>query len=145
MEQAIIALQALTMAHDLSWQLGRSQWNVDQDEGTIIFTTPRGMHVTAPVQIVGSYSTADNSWRWGWDHPSVAPGLDEHARTVRAYGEEKGFDLLTTHRFKCPEEQCWEFAALACKLNSAQGAYRGPHGKTRVFFTFGKVVLSRAS
>jgi hypothetical protein len=34
--------------------------------------------------------------------------------------------------------------ALACMLCEAQGAYRGPAGAARVFFTFGKVTLSKA-
>jgi len=35
------------------------------------------------------------------------------------------------------------FAALACRLNDAQGAYRGPTGGPLVFLTYGTVTLSQ--
>lgn len=142
-EKAMFALQALTTAHDGSWRLGEADWSVDQDEGVIEFRPPNGMVARAPVQIIGTYNTQDGTWLWGWDHPSVVEPLAEHAKKVEAYGRQHGFDVLTTRKLQCPEEQCWELTALACMLNGAQGAYRGPAGPTLVFFTFGTVTLSK--
>jgi hypothetical protein len=70
-ESAMHHLQAITAGHDGAWRIGESQWSVDQDEGTIVFTTPRGMKATPPVQIIGTYNTEDSTWLWGWDHPSI--------------------------------------------------------------------------
>jgi Family of unknown function (DUF6882) len=53
--------------------------------------------------------------------------------------------LRTTPKLVCPEDQCWELAALTCTLCEAQGAYRGPAGTARVFMTFGKVTLTKHS
>jgi len=144
-EKAMVGLQTLTAAHDGMWQIGQAAWSVDQDEGTITFTSPTGIIATAPVQIVGSYNTQDGTWLWGWDNPSLEAPLTEHARKVQSYGKEHGYEILTTPKLVCPEEQCWELAALACMLSGAQGAYRGPAGAVRVFMTFGKVKLSKAS
>ena len=144
-EKAMHHLQALTTGHDAAWQIGKADWSVDQDEGTIVFTTPSGMQAVAPVQIIGTYNTQDGSWLWGWDNPSVAEPLAAHAKKVHAYGQKNGFEVLTTRKLQCPEEQCWELTALAAMLCGAQGAYRGPAGDARVFFTFGNVTLSRAS
>ena len=144
-EKAVHALEALTAAHDASWQLGEADWSVDQDEGTIEFASPTGIVATAPVQIIGTYNTKDGTWLWGWDHPSVAAPLATHAKKVYAYGQQHGFDVLTTRKLQCPEEQCWELAALACMLCGAQGAYRGPAGTTLIFFTFGSVTVRKAS
>jgi hypothetical protein len=80
--QSMEELRAKTSAHDATWHLGEAAWAVDQDAGTIVFTTPRGITATCPVQIVGTYNTDDGTWLWGWDHPSVDPALAEHARTV---------------------------------------------------------------
>jgi hypothetical protein len=135
-------LQAITAGHDGAWRIGESQWSVDQDEGTIVFTTPRGMKATPPVQIIGTYNTEDSTWLWGWDHPSIVPPLADHAKKDFAYGQENGYDVLTTRKLTCPVEQGWEFTALACKLCDAQGRYRGPMGNTRIFMTFGNVTLS---
>jgi hypothetical protein len=143
-EKAVNHLQALTAAHDGTWHIGQAAWSVDQDEGTITFVSPQGIRAVAPVQIVGSYDTAQGTWLWAWSNPSVTAALTEHARQVQAFGQQRGFELLTTPRLTCPEAQCWELAALACLLCEAQGVYRGPAGSARVFFTFGSVTLSRA-
>src|SRR4051812_28372015 len=78
-EKAMFGLQTLTAAHDGMWQIGQAAWSVDQDEGTIKFTSPRGMIATAPVQFVGSYNTQDGTWLWAWDNPSLEAPLTEHA------------------------------------------------------------------
>ncbi len=141
-EQSMEELRLKTGAHDSLWHLGESDWSVDQTEGTIVFTTPKDTTVTCPVQIIGTYNTADGTWLWGWDHPSVQPPLQEHAKRLREYGEKHHIASLTTRKLKCSEGEAWEFTALACNLCDAQGAYRGPTGPTRVFMTFGEVSMS---
>jgi hypothetical protein len=144
-ERAMSGLQVLTAAHDRMWQLGQAAWSVDQDAGTITFTSPQGIIATAPVQFVGSYNSQGGTWLWAWSNPSLEATLTEHAAQVRSFGQERGYEILTTPKLACPEEQCWELAALACKLAGAQGAYRGPAGAIRVFMTFGEVRLNKAS
>jgi hypothetical protein len=141
--QSMEELRLKTAAHDSTWHLGRAAWAVDQEAGTIVFTSPDGITATCSAQIVGTYNTADSTWLWGWDHPSVALPLREHARKVKDYGEKHGINRLTTRKLNCTEEEAWELAALACKLGGAQGAYRGPAGPTRVFVTFDNVRLSK--
>jgi hypothetical protein len=95
------------------------------------------------VQIVGTYDTPHGTWLWNWGNPSIRPALTEHARKAQAYGQEKGYDVLTTPQLLCPEAQCWELTALACMIAEAQGAYRGPAGTARVFMRFGQVKLTK--
>ena len=144
-EKAGHHLAALTAAHDGTWHIGKASWSVDQDEGTIVFDTPNGMQAIAPVQIIGTYDTRRGTWLWAWDNPSVVPALAAHAKQVQGYGRAQGFEILTTPKLTCPEEQCWELTALACLLCDAQGAYRGPADTTRIFFTFGEVSLGQAT
>jgi len=144
-ERATAGLQMLTAAHDRMWQIGEAAWNVDQGTGTITFTSPKGLCATAPVQIIGSFNTADNTWLWSWANPSIQPPLTEHARKLQAYGREKGYIPLTTPKFSTTETRCWDLAALACMLCEAQGAYRGPAGPARIFMTFGEVALRKAT
>src|SRR5207248_2522456 len=113
-------------------------------QGKIVFDY-EGVSAAAPVQIVGTFTSEDSTWLWGWDHPSVVPALQEHARRVREYGEEHGISRLTTRKLACSENEAWEFAALACKLCGAQGAYRGPVGTAYVFMTFAEVTLTRST
>jgi hypothetical protein len=44
---------------------------------------------------------------------------------------------------RCPEDKAWEFTAVAVRLGSANGAYRGPSGATYVFMTFGEITLQK--
>lgn len=143
--QSMEELRLKTEAHDGTWRLGECRWDVDQDLGTIVFTRPDGVTATCPVQIIGTYNTLDSTWLWAWDHPSVVPALQDHAWTVRDYGDARGIDRLTTRKLSCSETEAWELTALACKLCNAQGAYRGPAGTVLVFMTFGTVSLNAPS
>ena len=143
LSQSMEELRLKTEAHDAGWGLGEADWSVDQDQGEIVFTGADGSTATAPVQIVGTYNSQDGTWLWGWDHPSVVPALQEHAKRVREYGEKHGIQRLTTRKLACSEMEAWELVALACKLCEAQGAYRGPAGTACVFMTFGEVSLSK--
>lgn len=140
--QSIEELRLKTAAHDRLWHLSEADWSVDQDTGEIVFSAPNGMVATCSVQIIGTFDTTDCTWLWAWDHPSVQPPLATHAERVRQYGETNGIPELTTRKISCTEEQCWEFTALACKLNEAQGGYRGPAGSALVFMTFGEPRLT---
>src|SRR5689334_10080691 len=131
--QSMEELRLKTQAHDGIWHLGECDWSVDQDMGTIVFTSPNGMIATCSVQIIGTYNTLDNTWLWGWDHPSIVPSIQDHAGKVREYGETNNLERLTTRKLTCSETEAWEFTALACKLSNAQGGYRGPAGTTLVF------------
>jgi hypothetical protein len=62
---------------------------------------------------------------WGWDHPSVAPALAEHAQQMLRHGQEHGFGRLTTLTFACSEQSCWGLTALAFLLCGANGAFQG--------------------
>jgi NTF2 fold immunity protein len=139
--QSMEELRLKTQAHDATWHLGDADWSVDQNQGQIVFRH-EGITATAPVQIIGTFSSDDSTWLWGWDHPSVVPGLQEHARRVLEYGKQNGIKRFMTRKLACSENEAWEFAAVACKLCGAQGAYRGPAGKAFVFMTFGNVTLT---
>jgi hypothetical protein len=98
-------LAARTDEQQDRWEIGRCDWSVDQDEGTIVFKHPDGLTATAPVQIIGTYNTKDRTWLWAWDHPSVVPALRKDAEKLKAYGEKHKLPKLTTQigRASCRE------------------------------------------
>jgi hypothetical protein len=116
---------------------GGGSWFVDQPSGKIAFTHPDGTKLTAPVQVIGTYSLQKETWLWAWDNSSILAPLRLHAEAVRRYGAEYGIVELTTPLFECDEEDCWTWTALACHLNRAEGAYRGPGKNGHTFMTFG--------
>lgn len=143
-DRCVDELRVKTQAHVDAWGLGTlDQWNSDQTTGLIVFTGPKAT-ATAPFQVIGTYSTTTGTFLWGWDHPSVLEPMADHARRVRAFGEEHGVALLTTRKLECDEQLAWGFAALACHLCGAQGVYRGPAGAAFVFMTFGEVTLTKS-
>ena len=142
--QAMTELETKTMALDALIHFAETDWNADLELGTITFTSETGITATAPVQVVGTYNLNDNTFLWGWDHPSVPEPIANHAQAVLKYGEEHRLVPLTERKIECTDADCWEFTALACKLNEAQGAYRGALEGTLVFMTFGTVKMSSA-
>lgn len=119
----------------------RYDWDVDLDAGTITFTGTTKV-VTAPVQVIGTYNTLDQTFLWGWDHPSVPDALAADARSAREFGRRQDLPQFTTRKLECTQEQAWVFTAVALYLTGAQGAYRAPSGTTMVFVTFGKMTVA---
>lgn len=140
--QSLDALGIKTAAHDRMWNLEQADWSIDQDRGVVEFLSADETTAVCPVQIIGTYNQNESTWLWGWEHPSVDAKLTQHAEFLRKFGEANSIEELTTRQLCISEEKCWEFAALACNLNEAQGAYRGPAGSTLIFMTFGEPTLS---
>lgn len=141
--QSMEELRIKTGVHERLIHLGEADWHVDQDTGLIKFTI-NGIVATAPVQIIGTYNTADGTWHWGWANPSVEPKLAAHAGVLRDFGAQRDISELTNRKLPTTEDKCWEFTALACKLAKDEGAYRGPAGDTLVFMTFGELKIEKA-
>src|SRR5262245_43970905 len=84
-EQSMEELRIKTTGHDGIWHLSEASWFVDQDKGTIVFTSPKGLTATASVQVIGTYNSEDGTWLWGWDNPSVDAALQTDAKKVKAF------------------------------------------------------------
>jgi hypothetical protein len=138
-------LRMATSAHANTWHFGSEKyWNVDQETGNIVFTF-EDMVATAPVQIIGTYNERDNTFMWGWDHPSVAEPLQAAAKGVRDFAKKNNFPELLEHKVNIDEDRAWAYAALAMRLAEANGAYRAKaNPQTFVYMTFGKVTLQKA-
>lgn len=138
-------LQLKTTAHVGTWHLDEVDWTVDQQTGQIQFTdTKRGMLITAPVQILGTYDTQASTWMWSWANPSIDVSLQHDAKKTQEYGKQKGYSKLTSPKIGCDQQAAWNLAALACMVCGQQGVYRGPAGTTMVFMAFGKVSIRKA-
>lgn len=134
----------LTSAHAATWHLeDLENWAVDQDNGRIEFVFSDGTVAEADVQIVGTNNTADGTFLWGWDHPSVAEPLREHAKLTLQFGQEYELSMYTQRSVECTEEDAWEFTAVATRLGNANGVYRGPAGVALVYMTFGEIQLHK--
>jgi hypothetical protein len=137
LQQALKSLQDQTARNTRAWGLGsETQWNLDMNEGSLYFTFADGRKLCASVQVVGTYNSANGSFLWGWDHPSVPEPLRRAARRVYEFGQAQGIEVFTTRTTNCTEAQAWTFAAAAAQLDVAAGAYRGDAGGTWVYMVF---------
>lgn len=70
-------------------------WNVDFAEGTIRFGNR-----AYPIQFLGSESTADNTWLWGWENINgFSEEIIQLAQKTKEKGERFGLKPLTTAEF----------------------------------------------
>ncbi len=145
-EASFVELQMKTQAHQDAWGFGKfDRWDMDTQQGDLVFTDDDGLTATCPAQAIGSYSHDDGSWLWAWANPSIPDPLKRDALEVKAYGEERGLAMLTERKLDLGDEaRAWELAALMVKVTEAQGAYRCPLGSTAFFVSFGEVRLSKA-
>ena len=142
--QAVEGLNGQIAAHNGTWHLGEEEhWAADQDEGTISFSFADGTEAVAEMQIVGTYNTDDETFLWGWDHPSVDEELAKHAELAKAFGLKNELDQYSSRKVKCTEEDAWSFTAVAARLANANGAFCGRSGVAFVYMTFGEISLSK--
>lgn len=142
-DSGLAQLRALTAGHQAGWGIGDAEnWDIDQDDGYLIFTLPNGLFATCPVQIIGSISEDEGTWLWSWANSSINEELTRDARRVRDYGNANRFESLVAAGWSGTDEDGWDMTAIACKLCDAQGGYRGAMGQSHIFMTFGRVTLS---
>ena len=133
-----------TNAQDRVWQMAEADWHVDQDRGELVFSLHGARIAACPVQIIGTFNKIDSTWLWAWGNESVEPAQRQDAERVKRFGAIQNIPELLAPKLNTDEEKCWEFAAIACYLQDAYGAYRGPDGDKLVLMTFGRPALEGA-
>jgi hypothetical protein len=89
------------------WGMDEAAWAADLEMGTITFTSAqKRLIATAPVQVVGTLNTEDDTWLWGWDHPMVSGPIGDHARLVRDFGAKYDLQALTTRKIAATLQEC---------------------------------------
>jgi len=101
-----------------------ARWDWDSDASTITFTDPAKPTLQIDVSVVGT--TEGDSWEWSWANSNFEPETKRDMEKVRAFGEEKGYDPLTTAFLDADEFTGWEMTAVAAHVLGAPGAYRFP-------------------
>ncbi len=111
------------------------RWDVNQANGTITFTNTKKGHkkLVGKVQIIGSFNSEDGTWLWGWANKSVDQKLKIDALKLKEYGETNKIKRFTQTGWEGELSDAWITTAVAIRLLGAEGAYRGPAGKTHIF------------
>ncbi|MBR7799134.1 DUF6882 domain-containing protein [Undibacterium fentianense] len=137
--------QIANMLHNSTWRLGEEKsWHLDQNSGQLLLTFDDGTFALAPAQIIGTFHHQNETFMWGWDHPSVVPALQRNAAAVKTFGKEQRVKELTKSQVTCTEQRAWELTALAMRLSHAKGAYRVEvKPGVSLFLNFGDVQLAQ--
>ena len=137
-------LQIQTEGHKKTWKLGQeNQWNVDMNEGKLWFDFSDDKKVSTDIQIIGTYNSANGTFLWGWDHPSVNDELGKHAKLAHNWGEQNNEPSFTELQLTCSIEDVWKMSAAVNRITEANGVYKGDSGATQVFMTLGKIEMEK--
>ncbi len=137
--------QSLMQAHINTWHLDAAdQYDLDLEAGEIIWFFPDKI-VRAPAQLLGTWSGQDNTFLWGWDHPSAPAGTALAARALKDYADKHNIEQLKDRKQACDFEAAWNLAAMAVLLGDLQGVYRFQASETAwVYVGFGNVTIARS-
>lgn len=140
-----IELQA---AHQAIWSMAdHESWAVDLDQGLIEWRFADGRVARAPVEFLGTWSPADETFLWAWDHPSASDDVNGAARALKAFADRHGVAELTARKTTCAFDACWDLAAAAVLVADLSGVYRAEAapGGPWAYFGFHDVTLLNAS
>lgn len=144
-EMAFHHTQALMEAHASTWGLGTAEnWDVDLAAGQIAWSFSDGKIARAPAQLIATWSSSDESFLWGWDHPSSPEGTAIAASALRRHAEANEIAQLLEGKVQCSMDDGWQLAAMAVLAGDLQGVYRGQASETAwAYIGFGDVSLSK--
>ena len=131
-------------AHAERWGLGSAQrWSLDQRQGRIQWSFEDRV-VSAPAQILGSWSSTAGSFVWSWDNETILDEMSRTAEEVRAFGARHDVLALTTSPLAVDEEQVRDLVALAFAIGGCTGLYHPFDGRLATYITFGEVTIETA-
>jgi len=119
--------EAKNIAARERWGIGTADsWSADLAAGTISFQFA-DRTITGPVQVLGSYAAASESWRWGWALDGMPGHVTTASRSTLAWGERAGLRALVEPRINTVEAGSGDdYSAITVHLSELSGMYRAP-------------------
>ncbi|MDR1442814.1 MAG: hypothetical protein LBJ02_10630 [Bifidobacteriaceae bacterium] len=121
--------------------LEEGNWDADLAAGTFAWHGTRG-DLSSRIQVLGTRNPRDNSFLWGWDHPSVSPELAEAAKRVKDFGQEHEIAALTTRKIQCTQDQARLFGNVAIGLGLGEFTYLGTSGPAEVYLILTDITIA---
>lgn len=113
--------------------IGENNWNVDVRQGTISF----GNDLVFPMQILGTYSHAGETWLWGWanEQSNLPESVLQHGQQLKQYGEQNGIDLLRNSEFDAEKSDLHIIGSIASGMFGADAYYLADYGQGTLLVT----------
>jgi len=145
-EQALLeryAAIAYDKQNDLYEVIGDNSWNADVTAGTISF----GPELVFPMQILGTFSHASETWLWAWANAesNLPPQLLSQAEQLRSYGEQHGIELLTAGGFDATDKDLHLIGCIASGMFAASGYYLANYGQGTMVVTVKSELIDQVS
>jgi hypothetical protein len=100
------------------------RWDWDSESATLTFSNSGQARLRVSCAIVGT--TEGDSWEWAWANPTIRDFAKLNIDQVRVFGEDAGFEKLTSKFLEADEFTGWEMTAVAVHILNAFGSYRFP-------------------
>jgi hypothetical protein len=113
------------------------RWDYQMEDATLTFSEDGKAKVICAMQVVGSVHC--DSWEWSWGNPNFPIACRTKIQEVKAFGEEKRWEKLTTLFLDNDDYLGWECAAIASHVLNGEAVYRCPTGKDHFVYL---VILS---
>ena len=133
--EACAKYQEIMEAVERDWRLSTCiDWAFDQDTGLLSAELEDGAKWEADTQILGSYSTEDQTWEWAWNNPCCQERMARDSRTLREFGERFNLRYLRLTGYPIPGEEFLAYlSAIGVKASDSLGIFEAETGAVVVF------------
>jgi hypothetical protein len=113
---------------------GFREWGFDQGTQTLSFVLANGEPLHGVGVVVGSWSSENESWMWGWGNESVTPEARAATAPIRDGAENApGLAALRTRTFPCRLELAVNLAVIASSRIGGEAVFGGSHSGGALF------------
>lgn len=116
------------------------RWDWDEEAVTLTFSDPNKPFLRIHVTVVGT--TKGDRWQWTWANRNFEDRSRLGMEKVREFGEEQGFEKLTTAFIDADEHTGWEMTSVAVHVLKAFGSYRFPTDEGFCYLIFRSIESS---
>jgi hypothetical protein len=111
--------------HSATWNFGHEiSYRLDPARGCIVFNFEGGAQVTAPAQLIGTYTRSTSSFLWAWADPAfTGSALAAVSVSLRRFGARRRWEPMTSPTVECSQHIAWAFNSLSFLLTRADGAF----------------------
>lgn len=138
------------MVHALALEAANSAWNmaeavksdIDLVEGTIVWWF-LDKAANASAELLGTWNPADETFLWGWEHPSAPENLRNASVAVKDFADRHDIDELADALRPCTFDEGWALAAIAVLIGDLKGMCRveAVRGGAWAYVGFGDVTV----
>lgn len=126
---------------DFAEVIGNNGWNIDIQKAEISF----GADLTYPIQVLGSFSHASETWLWAWANTQSAlpESVLQQALQLKKYGEDNEIDLLRNSQFDATMDDLHLIGMTASGMFGSSAYYIADYGQGAMVVTIKSNTLDK--